>query len=214
MDIEFLYHYIRVVKHDMQKKLVLFDFDGTITSRDTFLEFLIFYKGPVRFLVGMLLLSPVLVLYLLKLIPNWKAKQACLKYFLGGERMEDFTAYCNGFSERMLPVLIRPQALEAINACKREGATVAVVTASAENWVQPWCTKMSLICIGTQLEAENGKITGNLCGANCYGPEKVKRIEKQFRLADFDEIVAYGDSCGDREMFAIAHQYHYKPFEG
>jgi phosphatidylglycerophosphatase C len=196
----------------MKKKLALFDFDGTITTKDTLLEFLIFYKGPVRFLWGMFLLSPVLMLYFLKLIPNWKGKQMCLRYFLGGEDVGNFTARCHDFSERILPGLIRPQALETINAYKLEGAQVAVVTASAENWVQPWCDQLGLICVGTQLEVENGRITGNLCGANCYGPEKVKRIEKQFRLADFKEVIAYGDSTGDREMFSIAHQHHYKPF--
>lgn len=194
------------------KKLALFDFDGTITTKDTLVEFLLFYKGPLRFFWGMFVLSPVLALYVFKLIPNWKGKQICLRYFLGGEKLGDFTARCKEFSERLLPRLIRPQALETINAYKREGTQVAVVTASAENWVQPWCEKQGLICVGTQLEVENNMITGNLCGANCYGPEKVKRIQQQFTLTDFKEIVAYGDSSGDREMFTIAHQHHYKPF--
>jgi HAD superfamily phosphoserine phosphatase-like hydrolase len=111
-----------------------------------------------------------------------------------------------------LPRLIRPGALQAINTYKQEHSQVAVVTASAENWVKPWCNKHGLICVGTQLEVQNGIITGKLCGANCYGPEKVKRIQQQFTLSDFEEIVAYGDSSGDREMFAIAHHHHYKPF--
>lgn len=196
----------------MKKKLVLFDFDGTITTKDTLLEFLIFYRGQLRFLWGMFLLSPVIASYLLKLIPNWKGKQTCLRYFLGGENLRDFTKKCYEFSEKVLPKLIRPGAVQAIQAYKNEGAQVAVVSASAENWVGPWCEKNGLICIATQLEVEDGKITGYLCGANCYGPEKVKRIEKQFLLSDYNEIVAYGDSSGDKEMFSIAHQYHYKPF--
>ena len=196
----------------MRTKLVLFDFDGTITTKDTLVEFLKFYKGSISFYWGMLLLSPVIALYLLKIIPNWKGKQICLRYFLGGEKSLDFNRRCKIFAEHLLPRLIRPEALNAIRAYKQEQARVAVVTASAENWVKPWCEQHELICVGTQLEIQNGTVTGNLCGANCYGPEKVKRIQQQFTLTDFEEIVAYGDSSGDREMFAIAHRHHYKPF--
>lgn len=196
----------------MKKKLVLFDFDGTITTKDTLLEFLRYYKGNVTFLWGMFVLSPTLIQYALKLTPNWKAKQKCLKWFLGGERLGDFERKCREFSDNVLPKLIRPGALEAIRQYANENATVAVVSASAENWVGPWCADNGIICVATQLEVIDGRITGNLCGENCFGPVKVKRIEKQFRLSDFDEVIAYGDSTGDREMFALAHQQFYKPF--
>ena len=33
-----------------------------------------------------------------------------------------------------------------------------------------------------------------------------------FDLSNFDEIIAYGDTSGDREMLVLAHQQHYKPF--
>jgi HAD superfamily hydrolase (TIGR01490 family) len=194
------------------KKLILFDFDGTITTRDTLVEFLMFYKGPIRFVLGMLFLAPVILLYVFKIIPNWKGKQVVLRYFLGGENKDIFNTRCLEFAQKHLPRLIRSGALDAIQKYKEDGATIAVVTASAENWVAPWCNTQDIICIGTQLEVVNGRISGNLCGPNCYGPEKVKRIEKQFMLKDFDHIVAYGDSSGDKEMFSIAHRYHYKPF--
>lgn len=196
----------------MKKRLVLFDFDGTITTRDTFIEFLVFYKGMAKFLAGMATMSPYLALFKLGVIPNWKAKQRVIRFFLGGESVDTLKAKCEEFSETVLPRLIRPGALETIQQYKTQKSTVAVVSASAEDWVEPWCRKQGLLCIATQLEIKDGKITGNLCGPNCYGPEKVKRIEKQFALKDFDEIVAYGDSSGDKEMFEIAHQHHYKPF--
>jgi phosphatidylglycerophosphatase C len=196
----------------MKKKLVLFDFDGTITTKDTFIEFLTFYKGRFRFAMGMIAMSPILALYALKLIPNWKAKHAVLRYFIGNQDLKSFDAVCEEFSKKVLPKLIRAGALEAIRKYQLENCTVAVVSASAENWVAPWCRENTILCLATQLEVTDGIITGNLCGRNCYGPEKVNRINKQFLLTEFDEIIAYGDSSGDREMFAIAHQQYYKPF--
>jgi HAD superfamily hydrolase (TIGR01490 family) len=196
----------------MKKRLVLFDFDGTITTKDTFLEFLIFYKGFFRFCLGMFLMSPILGLFIFRVLPNWKAKQAVLRYFISGENLEDFNKACSDFSKKKLPELIRPGALKAIREYQKENCTVAVVSASAENWVEPWCAAQGILCIATQLEVNNGAVTGNLCGPNCYGPEKVNRIEKKFLLKDFDEILAFGDSSGDKEMFSIAHQHYFRPF--
>jgi phosphatidylglycerophosphatase C len=200
------------IKSSKNKKLVLFDFDGTITTKDTLLEFLIFYKGKVRVISGLIALSPILAPYSLKLIPNWKAKQFLLRHFVGGARLDEFNAACKKFSKQILPKLIRPKALDALEQYHREHATVIVVSASAENWVGQWCEQNGVHYIATQLEVVDGVVTGNFCGKNCYGPEKVERIKKQFDISDFDEIIAYGDSSGDREMFKIAHRYFYKPF--
>ncbi len=196
----------------MKQRLVLFDFDGTITTKDTLVEFLRFYSGSVKFYLGMLWLSPVVVAYLLKIIPNWKGKQVVLRYFIGGADLTKFNNRCLAFSKTILPGLIRPGALETLREAIKSNATVAVVSASAENWVAPWCHEQRILCIATQLDVVDGKITGKLCGANCYGPEKVNRIKNKFALTEYEEIIAYGDSEGDREMFDIAHKHHYKPF--
>jgi len=195
-----------------KKKLVLFDFDGTITTKDTLLEFLTYYKGKSKVVSGLIALSPVLASYALGLIPNWKAKQALLRYFIGGTPVEEFNAICKEFSQRIIPKLVRPKALHIIEQYLRDKATVIVVSASAENWVGPWCEQTGVDYLATQLEVVDGKVTGNFCGKNCHGPEKVDRIRKQLTLTDYDEIIAYGDSSGDREMFEIAHYHFYKPF--
>ena len=195
-------------------ELVLFDFDGTITTKDTLKEFVRFYRGQRKYIESMIMLSPVLGLYAFKLIPNWKAKQ----YFLGrhfrGEHIDDFNSRCLEFSTRHLPSLIRPKALAAIESYRKKDVTMAVVSASAENWVKPFCDQHGLLCLATKLEVKNKLITGNLLGRNCYGDEKVCRIKEQFDLSSFDRIVAYGDSSGDREMLALANEAHYKPWRG
>ena len=197
---------------NMKKTLVLFDFDGTITTKDTLIELLRFYRGTPRIFWGLLLLSPMLLKYFFKVIPNWRAKEYFLQHFLGGEELSAFNVRCKDFSTHVLPTIIRKKALKAIEKYKAEGATIIVISASAENWVQPWCEGQGLVCLATQLEVKDNKITGNLCGKNCYGEEKVNRLKSHLRLSDYQEIIAYGDSSGDREMFAIAHQKFYKPF--
>ena len=195
-----------------KSQLVLFDFDGTITTKDTLIEFVRFYRGNRKYLESMVLLSPILTLYACKMIPNWKAKQFFLSRHFRGEKIDDFNSRCHEFSAKVLPSLIRPKALEAIKTYRDKGVTMAVVSASAENWVKPFCDEHGLLCLATRLQVKNGVITGNLEGRNCYGDEKVCRIKDQFDLSLFDEIVAYGDSSGDREMLQLAHRSFYKPW--
>lgn len=194
------------------KKLVLFDFDGTITSSDTLIDFVRFYRGRKQYMSGLIKLAPILSLYALKLIPNWKAKQFFLATYFKGERIEDFNARCILFSTNILPSLIRPGARQAIEAYRSAGATMAVVSASAENWVKPWCDQNGLVCLSTNLEVKDGMITGNIQGRNCYGDEKVCRVKERFNLSDFDEVIAFGDSRGDKEMLELAHRSYFKPF--
>lgn len=57
----------------MEKKIVVaFDFDGTITTKDTLLEFIRFSKGAMAFFLGFLLHTPYLILFKLDLYQNWK----------------------------------------------------------------------------------------------------------------------------------------------
>lgn len=192
--------------------LALFDFDGTITTRDTLIEFVKFYHGKRTYWLRMVMLAPVLGLYLLNLIPNWKAKQFFLSRYFRGEPLKEFNERGRQFTRQILPRILRPGALKAIEEFKKQNYTVAVVSASAENWVKPWCDQQGILCLATRLEVKDGQVTGKLLGRNCYGDEKVCRIKEQFDISSFDQIIAFGDSSGDRQMLELAHERHYKPW--
>src|SRR6478609_7782273 len=92
--------------------LALFDFDGTITNRDSLIEFILYARGPIRFCFGMLVLSPVLLFYKLRIVPGWRAKEILLNYFFGGMSLSEFQALCNVFSAHKVPKMLRPEAME------------------------------------------------------------------------------------------------------
>ncbi|MTI38748.1 HAD-IB family hydrolase [Fulvivirga lutimaris] len=196
----------------MSKTLALFDFDGTITTKDSFIEFLKFHKGNLNFLLGFTWLSPYLVAMKLGLIPNWKAKEIVLKYFLANLSVEDMKKVSADFSLRIIPALIRNKAIDRIKKHQENGDDIYLVSASAENWLKPWCDQIGMKLIGTRLETIDGKITGKIDGNNCYGPEKVARIKAEINISNYSEIYAYGDSRGDKEMLALADHPHYKYF--
>jgi phosphatidylglycerophosphatase C len=196
----------------VSKRLILFDFDGTISRRDTMWEFIRFYHGNINFVIGMVVLMPVLALLAVKLIANWRAKEIVLSYFFKGENCHSFNAKADLFSKQIIPKIVRKKALQEIQKYQKEGNTLVVVTASALNWIEPWCITNGLICLATRLEIIDDLITGKISGYNCYGSEKVKRIKEQFNLNLYSEIIAFGDSVGDLEMMKLASVSYYKPF--
>ena len=193
-------------------QLALFDFDGTITTDDSLLKFIRFVVGDRRFLLGLVVLSPMLVLYKLKLIPNYKAKQYLLSWFFKGMRKVDFFKVANEYSLVHIDKILRPKAIEKINWHKNQGHKVVVVSASIECWLRPWCEKNGLELIATKLEIKDDIVTGKLLSKNCYGVEKANRIKEIYNLKDFEYIYSYGDSSGDKQMLELAHEKFYKPF--
>jgi len=195
-----------------KKNIALFDFDGTLTTKDTLLEFIKFYRGTAVFYAGFLILSPIMVLFKAKLLANWKAKEFMLRYFLGNHDHATFQAACDEFARTKIPALLRPEALARLREHQAQGDAVVIVSASPENWIRLFSDSLSVELIATRLEVAGNKITGRLCGKNCFGPEKAERIRAQFNLTDYDQISAYGDSRGDREMLALSNRAYYRRF--
>lgn len=194
------------------KKIAFFDFDGTITTKDTLLEFIKFCKGPLRFYLGFLINSPYLVAFKLKIISNQLAKEKVLSYFFGGERLDKFQERCDSFEKQTLQSLVRPKAITEIERLKKAGVSVVIVSASPRNWIAGWAASNQLGLIATELETTNNRITGKIIGRNCHGLEKIRRIREIYDLTEFEEIHAYGDSSADKPMLSLARFAHMKPF--
>jgi phosphatidylglycerophosphatase C len=195
-----------------EKKIAFFDFDGTITRKDTLPEVIKFQKGKLAFYVGIIIYAPLLVAYKLKLLKNDLVKQKILTYFFGGIPEPVFQEKCDLFAENMIPGLIRPGALKEIVSLREKGFEIVVISASAGNWIRRWSNELSLKLLSTKLEVKNGLITGRIEGKNNHGEQKVINIRELWNLNEYGEIYAYGDSPGDKPMLALATQSFYKPF--
>ena len=192
--------------------LVLFDFDGTITTDDSLIKFIRFVVGDTKFIWGMTLLFPILTAYKLKLLPNYKAKQYMFSYFFKGMNEEKFMQVANEYSLKHINTILRPKAMEKIAWHKEQGHKIVIVSASIECWLKPWCDKNELELIATKLEIKNGIVTGRFKTKNCYGIEKAVRVREIYNLDDYDHIYAYGDSRGDTELLELAHTKNFRAF--
>jgi len=194
-------------------KIIFFDFDGTITKKDSLVEFIKFALSSFEYYKGLIALSPMLLAYKLKIIPNHIAKEKLISHFFKGWDSIGFKNIANSYSIEKIDEIIRPKAIEKIKWHQGKGHRIVVVSASIECWLKGWCKKNNLELIGTKLEVKNNMLTGKFSTKNCYGTEKVNRIKENFNLDDYNVIYAYGDSNGDKEMLSIADKKYYKYFE-
>ena len=105
----------------MEKRgVAAFDFDGTITRKDTLLEFIKFVKGVSSCYRGLLLYAPLLVAYKLKLYPNWKVKQRFFAHFFKQRRIRaDVLFYIIRITLAFFRKQIINRFLAVIKQCKR-----------------------------------------------------------------------------------------------
>ena len=185
--------------------IAVFDLDGTLTTKDTLLEFIKFACGVPRFYWGFLLFCPILILMKLHLFPNWKAKQMFFSHFFNVWEYNDFKAKGQLFANEIEKMENRKM-LEKLNGHLNHSDVVYVISASIFEWVQPWCEKIGVSrVLATQIEVDaNGIISGRFATKNCYGKEKVRRLLEVEPERRSYILYAYGDSRGDKEMIAFS----------
>ena len=194
-------------------KVYAFDFDGTLTRRDTLIEFIRFVKGDKAFLLCFLRYSPLLVLMKLGLYPNWKAKQRVFSHCFRGMAVDTFNSLCSRFA-RDKARLMRPKGMKKLREVLAEGGKVVIVSASVNNWVEPFFEGIGgVYVVGTMVEEREGVLTGRFLTKNCYGEEKVTRLLQLFPERTQYWLTAYGDSRGDFELLDFANESYYRPFK-
>jgi HAD superfamily hydrolase (TIGR01490 family) len=192
--------------------LVLFDFDGTLSRKDSFIPFLQFVTGPVGMTFRLICLFPAIAVYFMALRDNHWLKNQFISTFLKGRTEDELHELGKIFYCEKMQKILRAEAIQSLKKHLSSGHECVVVSASAEYWLRPFCEQFGIKLICSRWEIKDGKIAGKLLGRNNYGAEKARRIREEYILSEYDLIVAYGDSKGDLEMMALAKRRHYREF--
>lgn len=177
--------------------IAFFDLDGTITRKDTLFEFIKFVVGKRYFLFGVFIMSPLIVLFLLKIYPSEKLKEHFFSFFLRRHTEEELLAKGKDFCNTIMPQIVYPKALEKIEWFKSENYRVIIVTASSSIWLGEWCRQLNIEISATEFEVKNGIYTGKIAGNNNYGKEKEIRVRKILSENTYPISYSYGDSKAD-----------------
>ena len=198
--------------------VVAFDFDGTLTWRDTLLPFLRRLLGTFNFLWLLLVCSPWLAAFALRLMSNHRAKAKLLHAALAGRSVDEVQRCARAFVDRELPAQWRPWALRQFVQQQQAGHRCVLVSASTSLYMPLVGQSLgahAVLC--TEMEIVDGRYTGRLSTPNCHGEEKVRRLRTWLATEDAAAndtptplLQAYGDTSGDLPMLRMAQQAWYR----
>lgn len=194
------------------KVIAAFDFDGTLTTRDSLLEFMRYACGTRRTLLAIVRASPVLFKTILGLASRQEAKEALIEILFKGMLKQKLADIGSAFAASQLQKILRPQMVEKLHWHQQQKHICVLVSANLDIYLENWADLAGFkaaLCSRLAID-EKGCVTGKLQGLNCWGPEKVRRLFEWLEGIPRNSYIlyVYGDSRGDRELFAAADKIY------
>ena len=189
--------------------IVAFDFDATLTKRDSVVPFLRGVAGTRRLIGGLLTRSHQVVPAAarrsrdsLRAIANEAA--------LSGVTRADLERHAADLAARIVDGGLRDDTSARLGWHREQGHRIVIVSASYEQYVRLVGDHLGVDeVLATRVEFDRSdRCTGRLAGPNCRAGEKVRRLSEWMQSIGLDRgdatIWAYGDSSGDRAMLEFA----------
>lgn len=190
--------------------LALFDFDGTITTRETMPDFVRVTVPRARLHLWGTLLAPWVLGYKVGLVSGSNIREKIARVGFRGMREADYLAAGERFAREVLPTVLRPAAMARIAWHKARGDTVVVVSGGFDVYLSHWCRAQGVELICSKLEVVDGVLTGRYDGAQCVREEKARRVRERYVLRQYGAVHAYGDTTEDAELLALADESWFK----
>lgn len=195
------------------RTIAAFDFDGTLTYRDTLIPFLTFLKGRSRTACALLKTAPHLIRFFTGEKSRQEVKETLLRNALGGDSYDACQKEGVHFSEMRLKALLRPEGIQKLLWHQNEGHETVIISANLDLYLETWGKQQNLTrVLCSQVAEREGKVSGKLVGLNCWGEEKVRRLLRWAGPKKEFTLWAYGDTRGDKPLLDLADYPFYRQF--
>ncbi len=187
--------------------LVVFDLDGTISRRDTFVPFVFGFlrRRPWR-IPRLLLVLPALLAYLLGFSNRGALKGALLHHTMGGVNRAVVDSWSTRHAQRVGARGVYKDALAAIASHQKNGHYLVLMSASIDCYVQRISVALGFhetICT-TVVWNRNNTLNGRLQGSNIRGEKKAQQLRQLLSRLHPRESLAYGNNSADIEHMLLA----------
>ena len=188
---------------DDERRVAAFDFDGTITQRDTLGGFLIHVAGRRRVTAAMGRRLPAMAGALRNNARRDETKERILGEVLAGRAEADLVEAGRSYAQ-VIARRLRPDALQRIDWHRSEAHELVIVSASLVYYLRPMAEQLGFDeVIGVEMETNDGRLTGRLARPNVRAEEKSRRLRSWIGDGPA-QIWAYGNSSGDDALLAAA----------
>jgi phosphatidylglycerophosphatase C len=189
-------------------RLVIFDLDGTITWRDSFVPFLLgFLSRNPGYCRGLWRVPGALVRYLFDGGDRGRLKEALLVGLLRGvdrQTLEDWTV---DFVKDLVAHGARPQALDQIHRHRAEHDRLVLLSASPDLYVDRIGRHLEFDeTLATGVRWNGDHLDGRLTTQNRRGEEKARCLEALRTRHPGLQVVAYGNSAADFPHLQLADE--------
>lgn len=185
------------------KNLALFDFDGTLCSKDSFTGF-IFYALSKRHIVKQgLKILPWIQAYYLNFYPAHAMRAKLFRSMFRDTPAIELQRLGEEYAQELVSAL-SPEIFAQLQQHQLLGDQVVLVSASIDIYLAPLCKLLGIELICTETQIKNGMMTGYYSTPDCSSEQKKLRIREQYPLKHYQRIYAYGNSSEDLDMLSLA----------
>ncbi|HUG72399.1 MAG TPA: HAD-IB family phosphatase [Steroidobacteraceae bacterium] len=183
--------------HD--RRLALFDLDGTLTRHDTYLPFVLglLARQPARWIRLLLLVLPA-VGYLAGRLDRGGLKGAILHQLFKGMPFDTISTWAGRFATGAVPARLMPAALRTLQQHLAAGDHVVVLSASPDLYVPLIAQRLGVSETHCTAIRWNGLwLDGRLAGPNRRDHEKSRVLDTLRAAHPGLPVIAYGNSPAD-----------------
>lgn len=197
------------------RKVAAFDFDGTVSRRDTLVPFVARFAGANRSARGSIGTGWDAVVR--RRVPRRDrdaVKEHMIRRLLTGRDARDLDRAAGVYATKLIDGVLRPEMVDEIRRHVAAGHETLFVSASLANYLRPIARYLGMAdVIAVELEVSDGLVSGTMLGPNVRAAEKARRLRRWLGAPpdgplEGIELWAYGNSSGDLELLELAdHAY-------
>ena len=189
-----------------QRLVAAFDFDGTLTRRDTLRVFLRELRQPLVVAMAFARHIPAVLRAYQGDAARDTAKELVFSDILGGMFEDVAEAAAAATAQAVIRSMLKPDVVARLQWHQAAGHRVIVVSASFVHYVAPVVETLGVdevIATRWAVNPSTSRLTGGFDGVNVRGAAKVDLLSQHLGRRCRPEY-AYGNSSGDVAMLAAA----------